>query len=504
MARILRYIADGTEQVLRRTDTARLVSPAREHTVAHVAARLARSSRLAIDGGLNEGFLVVRGDAEKLAETEHYPDIKSSRSAFVDSTGHELLLTDDVLVQFDAALDEIDCGRVADKHGCVAVRKPAGGLWRLRVSDPHPDAPLIVANQLVEEAGVTYAEPNMLTAARYHCRPCAPLGINQWQLDNTGQGGGVPGADIRALDAWRITRGDPRIRIVVHDGGLDIHHPDLAANLDPGWDFDHNDNDASHADRRHGTACAGTIAAVNNGNGYVGVAPECRIVPVRAAGRHTFDTWAETFRWAAANGDVISCSWSTAASSALTSAIRDAATNGRGGNGAPVFFSAGNDALLSNGIDYPASLPFVMAVGASTNRDERAPYSQFGHGLDIVAPSGGDTLSIEATEDPHATVAGHYTDILSRTASAAGTFEGTSAATPLAAGVAALMLSVAPDIGADDIYRILCDTADKIDPQAADYDGAGWSPVYGYGRVNAAAAVAAARELAGPASVDRR
>ena len=74
MARDLYYIADGTEQALTRTEAVRLISPAREYSVAHVAARLARSSRLAIDGGPTEGYLVVRGDAAKLAETESYAD----------------------------------------------------------------------------------------------------------------------------------------------------------------------------------------------------------------------------------------------------------------------------------------------------------------------------------------------------------------------------------------------------------------------------------------------
>ena len=495
MLRDLFYVADGKEQPLRRTDTVRLISPAREYTVAHVAARLARSSRLAIDAGPAEGCLVVRGDAAKLAETERYPDIRSARSAFSDSAGHEMLLTDDILVQFDETMDETDRSRMADRHGCSAARKLTYGTWRLRVDDPHPDAPLIAANRLSEERGVTYAEPNMLAAAKYHWPPGDPLFANQWHLDNTGQRGGTPGADVGALEAWRITRGDPRIRIVVHDTGIDIRHPDLTANLEPGWDFDHGDDDASNADGPHGTACAGIVAAASNGNGCVGVAPDCRLVPLRAAGRHTFETWAGTIRWAAANGEVISCSWSIGRSSALTDAIRAAVTNGRDGMGIPVFFAAGNDALLSNGIAYPAALPFVMAVGASTNLDQRAQYSQFGQGLDIVAPSGGGTLSIETTDVSgpagyNRRVDGDYCE-----AGGPSGFSGTSAATPLAAGVAALMLSANPGLRAEDVFRLLRDTADKIDPAVADYDSTGWSPVYGFGRVNAARAVAAAREV---------
>lgn len=486
------YIADGAERPLRRIESTRLVSPARGHSSLAVAARLARSSRLALSDGPREGFLVVRGDVDKLAEIESYRDVGSVRSAFEDDAGHELVLTDDILVSFSEELSEAERAEIVQEAGCSTVRKTGIGVWRLRVRSPALDAPLETANRLCENKSVRFAEPNMLTASRPQWRPADPLFANQWHLSNTGQGGGKAGADVAALEAWKKTKGVPSIRIVVHDSGVDLNHPDLAPNLLPGWDFDHEDDDASNPAGPHGTACAGVIGAASTGEGCVGIAPNCSLVPLRAAGAHSFLTWAETFAWSASRGDIISCSWSLGASSTLTDAIVDAAENGRNGRGIPIFFAAGNAGQFRSGIEYPANLRSVFAVGASTNFDERAAYSQFGPGLDAVAPSGGGSLAIETTDvsgeagyndDPQ----GHYCK-----ASGPSGFSGTSSATPLVAGVAALMLSANPSLTAGEVYEILRQTAVKIDTKRADYDSRGWSPLLGFGRIDAGAAVEAA------------
>jgi subtilisin family serine protease len=371
--------------------------------------------------------------------------------------------------------------------------------WRLRVNNTDEDAPLDVANALAEEPGVDFAEPNALQPATYAALalPMDTLFQNQWHLHNTGQGGGIVGADVRALEAWEITTGAADIRVVVHDSGVDINHPDLQANMAPGKDFDNDDEDASNHNGPHGTACAGVIAAVGNHQGVIGVAPGCRIVPLRAAGAHTWNTWAETFEWAAAHGDIISCSWSLSRNSTLTEAIQQAAREGRGGKGTAIFFATGNSFISS--ISYPASLPETIAVGASTNSDRRAGYSQFGDGIDFVAPSSGGTLRIETTDIQgafgyNAQSNGDYCKATDATG-----FGGTSSATPLAAGVAALMLSVNPNLTAEQVRAIMRDTCDKIDAENASYDDRGWSEHYGYGRVNAAAAVRRAQDLLDPA-----
>jgi subtilisin family serine protease len=142
----------------------------------------------------------------------------------------------------------------------------------------------------------------------------------------------------------------------------------------------------------------------------------------------------------------------------------------------------------------------TIAVGASTNRDVRAAYSQFGAGIDIVAPSSGGTLRVETTDVQGANgyntanaPAGDYCNANDGTG-----FGGTSAATPLAAGIAGLMLSATPELAPAEIREILRVTADKIDQPNANYDANGWSPQYGFGRVNAALAVQRARGISAP------
>lgn len=502
------YIVDGEQVPLKRVNSARLVTAAKNHTLIHVASRLARSSRLAIDTNVPRNLLVVRGDASKLGEVCHYSDVQNTRSVFTDPDGHELILTDEVLVNFAKNIDDKARRELCKKLNCIVVND-TNDIWRIRVLDKEDDAPLIVANNLSAEKGIEYAEPNALQAAVYMsiAPPSDPLFVNQWHLHNTGQNGGKAGADVRALEAWEITFGSPNVRVVVHDSGVDIDHPDLMANIDPGKDFDNNDADASNDFGPHGNACAGIIAAVRNDIGVVGIAPGCRIVPLRAAGALTWNVWAETFDWAAERGDIISCSWGLSRNSTLSAAIRRAARNGRGGKGIPIFFATGNGGSL-NFIEYPASLPETIAVGASTNKDIRAGYSQGGPGIDFVAPSGPNinpdgtpivsegTLFIETTDIQgqlgyNRNIDGDYCK-----ADGPSGFNGTSSATPLAAGVAALILSVNNDLTAEQVREIMRETCVKIDSANANYDANGWSPKYGYGRINAADTVNKASSMA--------
>jgi subtilisin family serine protease len=134
---------------------------------------------------------------------------------------------------------------------------------------------------------------------------------------------------------------------------------------------------------------------------------------------------------------------------------------------------------ITTPVGYPARYPECIATGASTNFDYRSDYSQYDSTLDIVAPSNMGSLDITTTDIAGS---GGYS-----TGDYTSTFGGTSSATPLAAGVAALMLSQSPDMTADDVQNILQETADKVGNTA--YSG-GRNDYYGYGRVNANAALA--------------
>jgi subtilisin family serine protease len=330
----------------------------------------------------------------------------------------------------------------------------------------------------------------------------------QWHLHNKGQSGGTPGADIRAPEAWDITTGNPNIVVAVLDSGVDSNHPDLVNNMVPGYDF--LDNDAQpdpsldHPANAHGTMCAGLIAAQgNNGVGVSGATWNCKIMPIRwyriqSNGTGETVTQADVataFRWAADQGaDILSNSWgwNYNPTPIIHSAIVDVTKPsgiGRSGKGCIVLFSAGND---SSSIKwYPPKYPEVITVGATDHNDVRCYYSDYGPELDIVAPSGpgctyDDWLNTKGRGWPWTTdISGPAgwnmdpidPDILDYTG-----MGGTSGACPIAAGVAALILSVEPNLTGDEVRPFL-------ERSAKDLGAPGRDDYYGWGRVDARAAL---------------
>lgn len=381
----------------------------------------------------------------------------------------------------------------------------------LRVGARAPRSALELANAISESGVAEYAVPELFLPMESRSRhvPNDPLFGQQWHLDNTGQGGRVAGADVDAPEAWRYTRGSPEVVIAVLDDGVQLDHPDLAANIAPGGrDFTALPPRAAggptaNADR-HGTAVAGVAAARgDNGIGVTGICPLCTILPIRVHGSSNLGT-AAAFRYAVEHGaDVITNSWGytrdlpVAADDAVRDAIDEAARNGREGRGTLVVFGVTNenvDNCSGPTIDI-ASLESVVAVGVSNHNDEVGG-SGFGACLDLVAPSKPrfkSTIGIATTD--RTGIDGHSADDYY------ATFGGTSAAAPLVAGIAGLLLSLNPDLTRAQIERILKHTAEKIDPQAAGYDAGGFSSSAGYGRVNAARALVPTVTIEHPARV---
>lgn len=170
--------------------------------------------------------------------------------------------------------------------------------------------------------------------------------------------------------------------------------------------------------------------------------------------------------------------------------IHKAATQGRSnGKGCVILFAAGNEsAPLSgkkNGVDYHQGFalhPDVMAIAASNSLDEQSSYSNYGLEISVCAPSSGSPGRGIVTTDRRGTSGygeGDYTY----------SFGGTSSSTPLCAGLAGLVLSVDPDLSSSEVKNILQVSADKIDKANGDYDAEGRSIKYGFGRINALAAM---------------
>ena len=412
-----------------------------------------------------------------------------------------MIPTDGIYVELDPGADDETINALLDLHGLELIPDAAGepNAFVMRLTSQSTENPLKIANALRESSAVALAEPDLAVLGRLTIyRPTDDLFPDQWHLENLGGFGLTAGADVSAPQAWDISRGDPDITVAVIDDGFDIGHPDFAS---PGKirsqrDFGQGDVDPSPVTARdnHGTACAGVAVADDNGSGVVGIAPECGLMPIRWSGTVSDDDIREQFDHARVNGaDVISCSWGVntglyTLSTSMKRSINRAATQGRDGKGCVIVFAAGND---SHDIDDPprtragfAIHPDVIAVAASNSRDRQSDYSNFGDQIWVCAPSSGaGGLGIVTTDRRGSSgyQSGDYTTVRR--------FGGTSSATPLVAGICALMLSVNPDLTAEEVKEILKDTAEKIDPQHGNYDQNGHSRIFGFGRVNAHRAV---------------
>jgi subtilisin family serine protease len=230
------------------------------------------------------------------------------------------------------------------------------------------------------------------------------------------------------------------------------------------------------------------------GKGALGIAFRCRVLAIKVFHADELapdERVADAIRYGATHADILSCSWSSGLSPDLEQAIEDAGTLGRGGKGSAVFCAAGNG--FGQPVSYPASDPNAIAVGASTDTGQRASYSNVGPQLAMVAPSSGGILGIFTTDIAEANRGFNLGVAAAGGADGLHTnsFGGTSSATPLAAGVGALMLSVNPGLTRAALKAVLIQTADKI---GTGYDANGHSNEFGFGRVNAAKAVAAALE----------
>lgn len=443
----------------------------------------------------------IEGAGYNVAPVFHEPGVERDIST--------LFVADQILAQFNADVTLAQIETLAAQVG-VSVDVPlayARNGYLLRVIAPNlRHSAVSSANALFESGLCRFAHPDFLAHRSPRFRPDDPEYPDQWHLRNTGQGSGVSGADVDAEAAWDLTQGSTDVIVAVADTGIDTAHPDLNVMVNgvpkiiAPRDVVHHDNDPSpqpgDANNSHGTAASGVaIAAFNNGRETAGIAPMCRFMPIQLYAESTFtpnSTEADAFTWAADNGaSVMSNSWgpdndNTPLPDATRASFEHATTSGRNGKGMVILFAAGNSNDNTN-LDNYVSSDFVVGVSASTNFDVRAGYSRFGQAVSIAAPSNGGSLGITTTDlsGPSGYSSGNFT----------ANFGGTSSACPLAAGVAALVLSANPDLTWSEVKQVLEDSADKIDPTNGDYDDQGFSIFYGHGRVNAFRAVELALSL---------
>ena len=386
------------------------------------------------------------------------------RDARDSAPGMEVGLDDRIFVEFTKDLSRDKLRRLEREHGIRAIwtfpEMPGGMVFE--IAETARENPVKIANKIAKRRDCRTAEPCLVEPKLGRAVPSDAGFQRQWHLLNTGQGGGVSGADANAPAAWDFTWGDKAITIAVIDDGFDLGHPDFAGDEKAIAPYDATERDSNPSpetmQENHGTACAGVAVANRGGNGLsVGIAPDCSWMPIRHAGRIGDFEEALAFYHAYQNGaDVISCSWGPPDAyrnshwplPSVTRWVIDlCVSRGRDRKGIPILFAAGNgNEPLS--LDGYANYENVMAIAASTNEDEKAWYSDYGKNIWVTAPSNGGTLGVFTTDRRGASGyswSSDYTD----------DFGGTSSSTPLVAGIVALMLSVNPNLTVAEVKDIL-------------------------------------------------
>ncbi len=359
----------------------------------------------------------------------------------------------ELLVGFRAGVAPGRWQGIANAHGATTVQTiDQIRLIRIRVPEPVAD---LIARLLLRVPEVKFVEKNFVFDPGFV--PNDPQYGAQWHLPH-----------ILAPQAWDVTQGASGIVVAILDSGVDPYHPDLATKLVSG--FNTYDNSTNTADAYgHGTEVAGAAAAASNNNeGVSSIGGLSSIMPIRvtdATGRATSASIANGLVWGADHGArVLNVSFNGVAGNATIRTGAEYAQN----HGALVVAASGNCGC----VDPTTENPFILSVSATDETDSVAYFSSTGPYVDLSAP--GSNILTTA-------VGGLYF-----------MESGTSLASPVVAGVAALMLAANPSLSPTDIAQLLEITA-------LDVGGNGYDIGYGFGRVNAFAAVSAAANYTPPA-----
>ncbi len=381
----------------------------------------------------------------------------------------------ELLIRLRDGLDQSSARHFFARHDLIIIKHiPRIDVW-LVTSSEMPTASFM--HRLERSSDVSWAEPN----GRVHTSGVTPnddfYQTQQWNLRLIG----LP-------EAWVFTTGDAN-PIAVIDTGIDLDHSDLAARIwtnadevpDNGLDDDSNGYvDDMHGwnfvsgstlilGANHGTHVAGIAGAhTNNSIGIAGVSWQSPLMALQALNSNGDGTWAdvaEAIVYAADNGARI-LNLSLGGEEA-SQTIEDAVSYARG-QGCLIVAAAGNSKSQPAPVEYPAALPEVLAVAATTDSDATWSYSNRGPEVDVAAPG--------ATDDPRngifSTSSYNQYAIMS----------GTSMATPHVSGLAALVWSLQPTLTADQVAHVIISTAHDVYTP-------GWDQRTGWGRIDAQAAI---------------
>lgn len=494
---------------------------------------------------------------------------------YVADTGEEFLITDRIFVTFKDPLPSEEVDAFAGRYGLIKKATYTDRDYLFQLTDHTGMNPVKLVVKLTEEEPLVAAaehDLNQRMKTYQFTPPTDPAYARQWHLHTRVNDSAFdPRSSSRCEAAWQLLNGFGSSEVVVGitDDGCKLDHQDFnSPNKFAGWGYFRGERLITNADidarpsemyksgANHGTSCAGVIAGEVDAVLTVGAAPGCRLLPIQweSSGASLFISDSKlltALNFIADKVDVLSNSWGIVPNNLWIPLVVNritelARTGGRRGRGIVFLWAAGNencpihhDAAQDTPYDdgwHPTSpvwigvstsrrfrnsfvgIPGLMHVAALASTAQRSHYSNYGTGILICAPTN------NVHEYRRLTVRG--LGVTTTTGSGSGVtdrFGGTSSATPLVAGVAALTISANPDLTALEVVSILKRTASKnlnfegyprtppasFDPNPTwdvspiapfnrgefqdigDPDGT-WSPWFGHGRVDAANAVAEA------------
>lgn len=501
---------------------------------------------------------------------------------YVKDTGKEFLITDRVLVTFKEELPAIEVDKFAAKYALLLLEKYTDKDYLFQLTQYTGMNPVKLVVELSENEPLVEMVENDLNhrMKKYQLvLPTDPLYARQWHLHTHFTHTDLDAKSCsRCEEAWVLldNYGGSEVVVGVTDDGCKLNHPDFdslqkfaawgylrGSRLITNADIDADPNQMYRAGANHGTSCAGVIGGEVDAALTVGAAPGCRLLPIQwqSSGPSLFindSKFLTVLNYIADKVDVLSNSWGSAPESSWAQTVVNKITQlaregGRRAKGIVFLFAAGNENCpLSHAaeVDVPftdgvgvengqfvwvgvetsrnfinnlVGIPGVMHVAALASTSQRSHYSNYGTGIGLCAPSS------NSHEYHRLTVKG--LGISTTTGSGSGatsTFGGTSSATPLVAGVAALVISANNNLTATEVISVLKQTASKdlnlngypktppanFDPDTSwdispiapfnkgDFQNIGspdgtWSPWFGHGKVDAFAAVTKAIELRG-------
>jgi len=337
------------------------------------------------------------------------------------------------------------------------------------------------ANTLALDARFAWAEPDKVATLQLHYTSNDPFRNDggMWGWENSGAGAAMTDFDTDAYAAFDLTHGSSAIKILVMDTGTQQSHPDI--NQFSGQDFTTGavngtgTGDPLGSCDDHGTCVAGIITGrIDNSIGAMGVAPKCRVVAARIASQQTnpcrslfaaFSTsWvANALNWGDGQGcRITNSSFGCGASDTLTDAYQN--TDGHGINHFASTGNGGSDNIGDPVIGYPANISGIVSVGAVESNGTLTSFSNWGSSMNYVTPGSGVFTPDQTGSAGY--VSGDY-----------AYFGGTSAASPFAAGICALIWSAYP-------FKTDLEIIAIMNANCRDMGAAGYDTVYGYGFPN--------------------